>query len=96
MGGPAFGEPGGNFVPGMYLEDGYVITSRGCDRKCKHCKVPEREGGILKHLPITRGHNILDDNLLACNKEHILEVFEMLKNEHKLTGKRPLFTTLAP
>ena len=30
MGGPAFNMPGGDFVPGMYLKKGYVITSRGC------------------------------------------------------------------
>lgn len=30
MGGPAFCEPGGAFVPGRYLKYGYVITSRGC------------------------------------------------------------------
>jgi hypothetical protein len=28
MGGPAFNEPGGDFVPGRYLRKGYVITSR--------------------------------------------------------------------
>ena len=30
IGGPATGEKGGDFVPGMYLKNGYVITSRGC------------------------------------------------------------------
>ena len=30
MGGPAFNEPGKDFVPGLYLKQGYVITSRGC------------------------------------------------------------------
>ena len=92
VGGPAYGLPSSDFQRGMYLAEGYVITSRGCDRKCKHCKVPQREGGVLNQLPIVRGHNILDDNLLACKKEHILAVFEMLKAEYKLTGKRPLFT----
>lgn len=29
MGGPAFHEPGGDFIPGRYLKHGYVITSRG-------------------------------------------------------------------
>lgn len=33
MGGPAFNEPGGEFVPGMYLKKGYVITSRGCPNR---------------------------------------------------------------
>lgn len=29
IGGPAYNEPGGEFVPGMYMKKGYVITSRG-------------------------------------------------------------------
>ena len=29
--------PNGDFVPGMYLKKGYVITSRGCDKSCRHC-----------------------------------------------------------
>jgi len=91
LGGPAYGKPSGDFQLGLYLKDGYVITSRGCNRHCKHCLVPIREGG-LRELPITYGHNVLDDNLLACSPEHITGVFEMLKREHSRTGKRPLFT----
>ena len=39
-GGVAMGEPGGEFVPSMYLKHGYVITSRGCDNTCWFCSVP--------------------------------------------------------
>lgn len=67
MGGPAFCEPGGAFVPGRYLKYGYVITSRGCPNRCWFCAVPKREGGVLRELPITSGWNVLDDNLLACS-----------------------------
>ena len=28
IGGPAYNDPGGYFVPGLYLGEGYVITSR--------------------------------------------------------------------
>lgn len=77
MDGPAFGEASGDFVPGMYLKQGYVITSRGCNNKCWFCSAWKREGR-LKELPITDGWNILDDNLLACSDEHIHGVFEML------------------
>lgn len=28
MGGPAFDAPGGDFIPGLYIKKGYVITSR--------------------------------------------------------------------
>lgn len=30
VGGPAYNEPGGDFVPGRYMKRGYVIMSRGC------------------------------------------------------------------
>lgn len=88
MGGPAFHEPGGDFVPGMYLKKGYVITSRGCPNRCWFCAVPVREGGKLRELPITEGYNVLDDNLLACSEAHIRAVFDMLKRQEK----RPMFT----
>jgi len=63
LGGPAFNLPGGDFVPGMYLKKGYVITSRGCPNGCWFCSVPRREGG-LRELPITEGYNLADDNIL--------------------------------
>ncbi len=88
MGGPAFNQPGGDFTPGLYLKHGYVITSRGCPRRCWFCSVPIREGGRLRELPVTYGHNILDDNLLACSEQHIRKVFAMLKAQEK----RPVFT----
>lgn len=81
IGGPALNEPGGDFVPGMYLKDGYVITSRGCPNRCWFCSVPEREGGTIRELPITDGWNLLDDNLLACSDDHIRGVFSMLKRQ---------------
>jgi hypothetical protein len=80
MGGPATGERGDDFMPGMYLKKGYVITSRGCPNHCWFCSVPKREGDI-RWLPVTDGWNVLDDNLLACTPEHLLLVFEMLKRQ---------------
>jgi hypothetical protein len=87
LGGPATGQRGGDFTPGMYLKRGYVITSRGCDNNCWFCSVPAREGRI-RELPITEGFNVLDDNLLACSEEHIRNVFAMLGRQKE----RPLFT----
>lgn len=87
IGGPAFDDPGGDFVPGKYLKNGYVITSRGCPNRCWFCSVPRREGR-LRELPITDGWNILDDNLLACSETHIRAVFGMLKRQ----PKSPIFT----
>lgn len=88
FGGPAFNAPGSDFVPGRYLKKGYVVTSRGCPNRCWFCSVPKREGNQLRELPITEGHNILDDNLLACSEEHIRAVFDMLKRQ----PEKPVFT----
>ena len=88
MGGPAFNAPGGDFVPGRYLKDGYVITSRGCPNRCWFCSVPKREGYGIRELPITNGWNVLDDNLLACSEKHIHAVFDMLKKQ----DHKPVFT----
>ena len=86
LGGPAFNERGSDFVPGMYMKHGYVITSRGCNNSCWFCSVPRREGG-LRELPITDGWIVTDDNLLACSPKHIDKVFEMLRRQ----PKRPQF-----
>jgi hypothetical protein len=87
IGGPAIGEKGQEFTPGMYLKKGYVITSRGCNNRCWFCSVWKREGNI-RELTITEGWNILDDNLLACSEDHIQKVFDMLKRQ----SQRPRFT----
>ncbi|MEF2793669.1 MAG: hypothetical protein U0N09_13045, partial [Alistipes dispar] len=81
IGGPAYNEPGGEFVPGMYMKKGYVITSRGCPNRCWFCAVPKREGGQLRELPVRDGWIIQDDNLLACSPGHIDEVFTMLARQ---------------
>jgi len=83
IGGPATGERGGDFTPGMYLKRGYVITSRGCPNRCWFCSVPKREGDV-RELPITEGWNVLDDNLFACSDKHITAVFEMLRGQNRL------------
>lgn len=87
IGGPATGMRGEDFIPGLYLKQGYVITSRGCPNRCWFCSVPKREGNI-RELPIADGWNVLDDNLLACSEKHIRVVFEMLKRQ----GHRSEFT----
>jgi hypothetical protein len=86
IGGPAIGVPGGDFVPGMYVKDGATITSRGCPNRCWFCSVWKREGGI-RELPVQRGYNILDDNLLACSPAHIAAVFAMLSTYPKRTAE---------
>lgn len=88
IGGPAFGDPGGEFVPGMFVKPGVTFTSRGCNKTCKHCFAPVREGGI-RELPIVDGWDVADNNLLACSEGHVLRVFEMLRRQPepiKLSG----------
>ncbi|MFA5379399.1 MAG: hypothetical protein WC455_26820 [Dehalococcoidia bacterium] len=80
IGGPATGERGEEFVPGRYIRDGYVITSRGCPNRCWFCDAWKREGEI-RELPIRDGWNVLDSNLLACSDDHIRAVFTMLKRQ---------------
>lgn len=87
VGGPAYDNPGNSFTPGQYLKKGYVITSRGCPRKCWFCSVPRREGNI-RELEITDGWNVLDNNLLACSNSHIKKVFSMLARQ----PERPVFS----
>ena len=80
LGGPAAGDPGGEFEPGKYLKRGYVITSRGCPNRCAYCYVPQREGRI-REIEIKDGWRIQDNNLLACSRAHIEGVFSMLARQ---------------
>lgn len=88
IGGPGTGMRGEEFEPGRYLRRGYVITSRGCPNRCWYCSVPDREGNVIRELPIVDGYNILDDNLLACSTKHISDVVDMLCRQKE----RPEFT----
>jgi hypothetical protein len=83
IGGPAFGDPGGEFTIGKFIKEGATFTSRGCIRSCPHCFVPEREGRRMREYPIKQGHIIQDNNLLACTDQHIKAVFDMLRSQRK-------------
>jgi len=88
LGGPAFGDPGGEFVSGMFVKPGVTFTSRGCNKECKHCFASLREGRI-RELPIVDGWDVADNNLLACSQAHVEAVFKMLKRQPepiKLSG----------
>lgn len=82
VGGPAFEDPGGEFVPGRFLKIGCTITSRGCPKKCPWCVVPIRSGA-LRTLDIKPGWIVQDDNLLACPEDHTRRVFEMLRGQNR-------------
>lgn len=87
IGGPAFNQPGAEFVPGRYVAEGYTITSRGCPNKCWFCAVHKREPALVE-LPIYDGYNLLDDNILACSESHIRKVFSMLSEQRGPRGGR--------
>ncbi len=83
LGGPAFGDPGGEFVPGRFLKRGCTITSRGCTKNCGWCGVPGFEGNKIRELFINPGWIVQDNNLLACQPEHIAKVFDMLRQQDR-------------
>jgi hypothetical protein len=82
VGGVAYGDRGDEFVPGRYIKPGYVFTSRGCPRRCWFCSVWKRDP-VPRLLPVIDGWNILDDNLLACPREHVEAVFAMLRGQKR-------------
>src|SRR5262245_40158765 len=82
IGGVAYGDPGAEFVPGRYIKHGYTFTSRGCPRRCWFCSVWKRDP-VPRLLPVIDGWNILDDNLLACPRDHVEAVFAMLRRQNR-------------
>jgi len=80
IGGPAFGDPGAEFEPGVFLKKGITITSRGCPKECPWCFVHPREGDI-RELVIKDGWILQDNNILACSFEHVQAVFKMLARQ---------------
>ena len=88
IGGPALDDPAGEFIPGRYIKPGYVITHRGCPNSCWFCDAWKREGNKVREYQIREGHNLLDNNILACSVEHQERVFAMLGRQKQ----RPMFT----
>lgn len=69
------------FTPGLYIKPGYTFTSRGCPRRCWFCSVWKRWGTAMPLDVIHDGWNVLDDNLLACPRPHVENVFTMLRRQ---------------
>jgi len=88
IGGPAYGDPGGEFEPGLYIKKGFVFTSRGCPSSCWFCNAWRNEGNKIRELEIKDGYNVADSNLLACSEEHQAKVFNMLMRQKE----RPHFS----
>lgn len=84
MGGPALGQmTAAAFVPGRYVKDGVTFTTRGCNRKCPWCFVPEREGRIVEISDFAPGYIIQDNNFLQASDAHQARVFDMLAQQRK-------------
>jgi hypothetical protein len=82
VGGVAYGDTSLEFIPGRYIKPGYTITSRGCPRRCWFCGV-WKKWPTPNVLPIYDGWNVLDDNLLACPRDHVEAVFAMLRGQNR-------------
>jgi hypothetical protein len=80
IGGPAYGDPGGEFSPGLFLKTGCTITSRGCVKKCGWCVERTRP---LRLLGIKPGWIVQDSNLLACPESHVRAVFDILREQRR-------------
>jgi len=80
VGGPAYGDPGGEFVPGRFLKQGVTITTRGCPGCASPCLVPGREGAF-RCIPIRDGNVVVDNNLAAAPHDHIERVLAMLRRQ---------------
>jgi hypothetical protein len=93
LGGVAFGDAGGEFVPGKYVKQGVTFTSRGCNNNCPWCFVRQREGKITES-PIVPGNIIQDNNFLQTSRRHQTKVFEMLKTQRQIEFRGGLENSL--
>ena len=83
VGGVAYGDTSTDFIPGRYIKPGYTFTSRGCPRKCWFCDVWRKWPKPIPMKTIHDGWNILDYNLLACPRDHVEKVFDMLRRQKR-------------
>ena len=81
LGGPAFGDHPNGFTPGRYIKPGVTFTTRGCNRRCPWCLVPDLEGKLVEIPHFAPGYIIQDNNLLQASREHLTRVFAMLKTQ---------------
>lgn len=80
IGGVAVDGEGDEFIPGMYVRPGVIVTSRGCPNRCPWCFIRKP----LRELPIQEGNNIIDNNVLACSEQHLDRLFAMLRGQRAI------------
>lgn len=88
IGGPAYEKERGEayphgFTAGLYVKPGYTFTSRGCPRRCWFCGVWKLRPTAQPIPDFPEGWNVLDDNLLACPRDHVEAVFAMLRRQKR-------------
>lgn len=93
LGGPAYHSPADDFTPGLYVRQGIIFTSRGCNNNCPWCGVRQIEGK-LRELPIHPGNVIQDNNFLQCSRAHKDKVFDMLRSQRGICFRGGLETDL--
>ncbi|MCL2563113.1 MAG: hypothetical protein FWE08_03660 [Oscillospiraceae bacterium] len=86
LGGPAYSSPADEHIPGMYIKQNIIFTTRGCNNRCQWCVVPRIEGR-LRELPIHVGNIIQDNNFLQANRAHKDKVFTMLRTQRGICFK---------
>jgi hypothetical protein len=91
LGGFAYGDPPGEFTPGLYVRQGITYTSRGCPNQCSYCHVPRVEGK-LREIQIQPGNILQDNNFLACRRSHRAKVYSMLKSQPQVNFRGGLET----
>jgi hypothetical protein len=87
IGGPAFGSPATDFIPGLYTDLSVTFMTRGCVRHCKACFVPTIEGAFRELQYIHPASIIQDNNLLASSDAHWDRVMAMLRTRHTIKFK---------
>jgi hypothetical protein len=93
IGGPAYHSAATDFEPGMYVKEGIIFTSRGCNNNCPWCGVRQMEG-TLKELPIHPGNIVQDNNFLQCSRRHKDRVFDMLRTQRGICFRGGLQSNL--
>ena len=84
IGGPAINPKGPDtgFVPGRYITPGVTFTTRGCNKECPWCLVPDSEGKLRVIEDFADGPILQDNNFLQAPPAHRARVYRMLNQKH--------------
>ena len=67
-------DPRIGFVPGRFISPGVTFTTRGCNKACPWCLVPEREGKLQTIENFAEGPVIQDNNFLLAPPSHRVRI----------------------